>query len=79
MVNPNKMLTLDSGVKIPSGKYISANGSYAGYSEYIVYDPAQVRIRYVIQVFHLLINIFHTTLKNMFYFYLNLLDRIRSK
>lgn len=50
MVNPNKMLTLDTGVKIPSGKYIGANESYAGYSEYIVYDPAQVRIRYVIQV-----------------------------
>ncbi len=45
------MLTMDNGLKIPSGKYIG-NSSYnnGGYSEYIVYDPAQVRIRYVVQV-----------------------------
>ena len=55
VVNPDKMLTLNTGVKIPSGKYIKDCNSYSGYSEYIVYDPAQIRIRYVIQVFILYI------------------------
>lgn len=50
IVNPNKILVLNNGVRIPYGKKIKNSSSGYGFSEYVVYDPAQIRIRYVIQV-----------------------------
>lgn len=52
MPNPTDFFTLDDGVVIPYGKQITNNAvnSELLYNEYIVYDPAQVNIQYMLKV-----------------------------
>lgn len=52
--DPSKTITLDDGVKVPLGKGIKFNpppGKHLSllYNEYIVYDVAQIRMRYIIR------------------------------
>merc|ERR1719510_1127746 len=50
--NPDGTLTLENGMKVPCGKKLSheqAENAELLYNEYIVYDEAQVKIRYLVK------------------------------
>eukprot|EP00043_Microstomoeca_roanoka_P016454 m.168072 g.168072 ORF g.168072 m.168072 type:complete len:139 (+) comp16464_c0_seq2:36-452(+) len=51
--DPNETLTLENGVTVPLGKGIenpeAADGSLL-YDEFVVYDTAQIKMRYVIKM-----------------------------
>lgn len=50
-INPNKILVLEDGLKIPNGGYVNTDSTASwGDSEYIVFDEKRVRIRYVVQI-----------------------------
>ncbi|XP_028834041.1 poly [ADP-ribose] polymerase 2 isoform X2 [Denticeps clupeoides] len=53
--DPNNFVTLDDGVKVPMGPGVNTgvgqNGGYnLLYNEFIVYNPAQTRMRYLLRV-----------------------------
>jgi poly [ADP-ribose] polymerase len=50
--DPSKMLVLPDGVEVPNGPLMTDRSivSELLYNEFIVYDPEQVKMRYVVKV-----------------------------
>ena len=44
------LLITSGGVGVPLGNLTNSKGGYLNYNEFIVYDPARVRIRYLVMV-----------------------------
>lgn len=55
MPDPNGTITINNDLKVPTGTLIElprcdATGLTLIHNEFIVYDPAQVKIRYILKV-----------------------------